>query len=128
MWSYLTTTITYQNGWLKYDLRVMYKKYTFNGMWGSRKISWDGPANNNKNLGTPFCQQKIWPTWVRQKTYGIVSSMFGVECSVTRFWNIKYPKLFQKLPKILATQHFYLQVMLFKIAQKWPYIWATFVV
>ena len=53
-WSYITSDIKYQNGWLKYDHRVMYKKYTtslpFYGMWGSRKTSWDGPANKKLAL------------------------------------------------------------------------------
>ena len=38
-----------QNGWLKYDHWLMYKKYTgplpYYGMRGNRKTSWDGPAN-----------------------------------------------------------------------------------
>ena len=46
---YPPTAIKYQNDWLKYDHRVMYKKYTtslpFYGMWGSRKTPRDGPAN-----------------------------------------------------------------------------------
>ena len=38
-----------QNGWLKYNHRVMYKKHTTPlpsyEMWGSKKTSWDGPTN-----------------------------------------------------------------------------------
>ena len=52
MWSYLTTYCHYtytKNSWLKYDHWVMYKKYTTPlpsyEMWGSKKTSWDGPAN-----------------------------------------------------------------------------------
>ena len=40
-----------KNGWLKYDHRLMYKKYTTPlancGMWGSLKTSLDGPVNKN---------------------------------------------------------------------------------
>ena len=55
LWAFLTLALVkYQNGWLKYDHRVMYKKYTtslpFYGMWGSRKTSWDGPANKKLAL------------------------------------------------------------------------------
>ena len=38
-----------KNGWLKYDHRLMYKKYAnplpYCDMWGSSKTYWDGPAN-----------------------------------------------------------------------------------
>ena len=41
-----------QNGWLKYDHRLTYKKYTtalpFYGMWGSRKTSWYDQANKKR--------------------------------------------------------------------------------
>ena len=44
----------------------MYKKYTTplpsNGMWGSRKTPWDGPANKKK-----FSILK--PTWHEMVTY-----------------------------------------------------------
>ena len=42
----------------KYDRRAKNKKYTtpcpIHGMWGSRKTSWDGQANNNKKKQLKF--------------------------------------------------------------------------
>ena len=46
-----------KNGWLKYDHRVMYKKYTtpvLFGMWGNRKASTNKKCKENEATNGPF--------------------------------------------------------------------------
>ena len=54
----------------------MYKKYTtslpFYGMWGSRKTSWDGPANKKNKKKDDFGLKQypfyvtVWSLWLIQ--------------------------------------------------------------
>ena len=53
-WSYITSDIKYQNGWLKYDHRVMYKKYTTMGCGVvERHLDMAQPTKNT------FCSWKL---------------------------------------------------------------------